>query len=90
MGFPYTAEFLGAAKDGIFDDVLALKQPSAMWPRPSPVGAPSARGNILRQRRLKWALPWPRYLQSTTHPCMQHVREPQPCQNLTALTLASR
>ena len=46
-------------KDGIFDDVLALKQPSAMWPRPSPVGAPSARGNVLRQRRLKCAFPWP-------------------------------
>lgn len=46
-------------KDGIFDDVLALKQPSAMWPRPSPVGAPNARGNILRQHRLKCALSWP-------------------------------
>ena len=46
-------------KDGIFDDVLALKQPSAMWPRPSPVGAPNARGNLLRQRRLKCAPSWP-------------------------------
>lgn len=40
-------------KDGIFDDVLALKQPSAMWPRPSALGAPTARGNVLRQRRMR-------------------------------------
>ena len=50
---PCVAESGGAVKDAIFDDVLALKQPSAMWPRPAPVGAPNARGNLLRQRRFK-------------------------------------
>ena len=42
-------------KDAIFDDVLALKQPSAMWPRPVAVGTPNARGNVLRQQRLRYA-----------------------------------
>ena len=49
------AESGGVLKDAIFDDVLALKQPSAMWPRPAAVGAPNARSNALRQRRLRCA-----------------------------------
>ncbi len=49
------AESGGVLKDAIFDDVLALKQPSAMWPRPVAVGVPNARGNVLRQRRLRCA-----------------------------------
>ena len=47
------AESGGVLKDAIFDDVLALKQPSATWPRPVAVCAPNALGNVLRQRRLR-------------------------------------
>ena len=50
------AESGGVLKDAIFDDVLALKQPTAMWPRPVAVGAPNARGNVLRQQRLRSVL----------------------------------
>jgi len=50
------AESGGVLKDAIFDDVLALKQPTAMWPRPAAVGAPNARGNVLRQQRLRSVL----------------------------------
>lgn len=45
--------------DAIFDDVLALNPPSALWPRPAAIGAPSRgrRGaaTSARARRLECA-----------------------------------
>lgn len=42
--------------DAIFDDVLALKPPSAVWPRPSAIGAVSGnRGKASRGRKSRRA-----------------------------------
>ena len=36
-----TAGERGPLNDAIFDDVLALSPPSALWPRPAAIGQPS-------------------------------------------------
>lgn len=37
-------------RDAIFDDILALKQPSAVWPRPPALGLSNKRGRYSRTR----------------------------------------